>query len=102
MSFRNSEKGGILKEEKQNDDRKKVIEAVVEGKKLEAYAEHRTKEMHCCWACGTIGYKRLAGMTVGHRWICLPCLKQLKEAIESVSELEETIRFQADLKKKLE
>jgi hypothetical protein len=91
-----------LTEEEQKDDRKKVIDAFIEGKKLDAYAEHRTKEMHCCWACGAIAYKRLAGVSVGDRWLCLPCLKQLKEALDSFKDIEEEMRFQAELKKKID
>ena len=58
--------------------------------------------MHCCWACGAIGYKRLTGMPVGDRWLCLTCLRQLKEAIDSIKDIEEEMKFQAELKKKMD
>jgi hypothetical protein len=91
-----------MPEEEQKNDRKKVIDAFIEGKKLDAYAEHRTKEMHTCWACGAIAYKRLSGVVVGARWLCLPCMRQLKEALDSIQDIEDEMKFQAELKKKFD
>ena len=61
------------------EKRKVILESIIEGKKMEAYAEHRTKEMHACWLCNTIAYRKRPVRQVGNRWICIDCLKRLKE-----------------------
>lgn len=86
----------------EGEDRKKVMEAFIEAKKLEAYAEHRTREMRVCHLCGTVAYKRLRGVSVGARWMCIGCLKALKEALDSFAELEEEMRFEAEIRRKME
>ena len=35
-----------------------MLESIVEGKKMEAYVEHCTKDMHVCELCGIVGYKK--------------------------------------------
>ena len=41
-----------------DEKRKMIIESIVEGRKMEAYAEHRTKDMHVCFFCDKILYRR--------------------------------------------
>ena len=84
------------------DKRKMVIDSIVEGRKMEAYAEHRTKEMHACWMCGQICYRKKAVRNIGARWICIDCLKQLKESLDTLSQWEESIALQRDLGKQLD
>ena len=47
--------------ETESQRRKMVIESIVEGRKMEAYAEHRTKEMNTCWMCNSICYRKTPG-----------------------------------------
>ncbi len=65
-----------------------TLESIVEGKKMEAYVEHRTKDMHTCWMCGTIGYKRKAMKHIGTRWICIDCLRHLRKILETIYQWE--------------
>jgi hypothetical protein len=84
------------------DKRKMVIDSIVEGRKMEAYAEHRTKEMHACWMCGSICYRKKAAKNIGSRWICIDCLKQLKESLDTLSQWEESIALQRDISRQLD
>jgi len=84
------------------DRRKMVIDSIVEGRKMEAYAEHRTKEMHSCWMCGAICYRKKAAKNIGTRWICIDCLKQLKESLDTLSQWEEGIALQRDITRQLD
>jgi predicted RNA-binding Zn-ribbon protein involved in translation (DUF1610 family) len=84
------------------DKRKMVIDSIVEGRKMEAYAEHRTKEMHACWMCGAICYRKKAARNIGERWICIDCLKQLKESLDTLSQWEESIALQRDITRQLD
>jgi len=79
-----------------------TLEAIVEGKKMEAYVEHRTKDMHVCWICGTIGYKKKPMKNIGNRWICIDCLKHLKEILDSLDQWEAEIQLEKEMSKKID
>lgn len=88
---------------KEEDEKKKVImETIAEGRKMEAYAEHRTKDMHACWTCGVISYKKKPMKQVGKNWICIDCLRQLKEIFDTFDEWEEELSLERDAKKQLD
>lgn len=88
---------------KEEEEKKKVImETIAEGRKMEAYAEHRTKDMHTCWTCGVISYKKKPMKQVGKNWICIDCLRQLKEIFETLDEWEEELSLERDAKKQLD
>jgi transposase-like protein len=82
--------------------RRMVIESIVEGRKMEAYAEHRTKEMHTCWVCGAICYRKTPGRNVGQRWICIDCLRQLKETLDNLDQWEEELAMQKEARSQLD
>jgi len=88
---------------KGNVNRKKkiLLEGIIEGRKMEAYAEHRTKDMHVCWICNTITYKRKPMKNIGKRWICIDCLRQLKETLDTLQQWEEELSLEKDMKKQL-
>ena len=88
--------------EKEGARRKMVIQSIVEGRKMEAYAEHRTKEMHTCWICGTICYRKTPGRSIGERWICIDCLRQLKETLDHLHQWEEELTLQRDTRSQLD
>ena len=73
--------------------RNDAIESIIEGKKMEAYAEHRTKEMHACTLCGAVGYKKRPMRPVGQKWICIDCLRVLKETLDGLDQWEAEIGF---------
>ncbi len=82
--------------------RKMVIESIVEGRKMEAYAEHRTKEMNICWMCNSICYRKIPGKMVGKRWVCIDCLRQLKETLDTLDQWEEELVMQKDARRQLD
>lgn len=88
---------------KNNVNRKKkiLLEGIIEGRKMEAYAEHRTKDMHVCWICNAITYKRKPMKNIGKRWICIDCLRQLKETLDTLQQWEEELSLEKDMKKQL-
>jgi hypothetical protein len=79
-----------------------TLESIVEGKKLEAYVEHRTREMHACTICGGIGYKKRPMKCVGGRWFCLDCVRQLKELMDTMHKWEAEVRLENELSKKID
>jgi hypothetical protein len=88
--------------EKGEGKRKVLIESIIEGRKMEAYTEHRTKDMHACWICGTICYKRKPVKNIGNRWICIDCLRQLKETLDTLDQWEQELSLEKDMKKQLD
>ncbi|MFQ5883879.1 MAG: hypothetical protein ACE5IO_02125 [Thermoplasmata archaeon] len=75
---------------KEEEEKKKVImETIAEGRKMEAYAEHRTKDMHTCWACGVISYKKKP-------------MKQIGKNFDTLDEWEEELSLERDAKKQLD
>jgi len=84
------------------DRRRMVIESIVEGRKMEAYAEHRTKEMHSCWLCGSICYRKTPVKNIGNKWLCIDCLRQLKETLDTLDQWEEELALQKDARKQLD
>jgi hypothetical protein len=78
------------------------MSSLVEGRKLEAYAEHRTKEMHSCWICETVCYKRRSGRMIGQRFVCVNCLRSLKETLDTLDQWEEELALEAELRKRVD
>lgn len=87
---------------KGENKRKVLLESIIEGRKMEAYAEHRTKDMHVCWVCNTICYKRKPVKNIGSKWICIDCLRQLKETLDTLQQWEEELSLEKDVKKQLD
>lgn len=69
---------------------------------MEAYAEHRTKEMHYCWICGVISYKKTPMKKIGNKWICIDCLRHLKEILDTLDQWEEEISLEKEMKDQLD
>ena len=78
-----------------------MLESIVEGKKMEIYTEHQTSEMHHCFFCEKICYKKTPVKQLGVKWICIDCLRQLKELLDSLSQWEEEITLEEEMKKQL-
>jgi hypothetical protein len=91
-----------VKGKEDTDRRRLVIESIVEGRKMEAYAEHRTKEMHSCWLCGSICYRKVPVKNIGNKWLCIDCLRQLKETLDTLNQWEEELSVQKDARKQLD
>ncbi len=82
--------------------RELTLESLIEGKKLEAYVEHRTRDMHFCALCGAVGYKRRPMKCVGTRWLCMDCLRQLKETLDTMEQWEAEVQLEKDMSKKID
>ena len=85
-----------------DEKRKMIIESIVEGRKMEAYAEHRTKDMHVCFFCDKILYRRAPMKKLGEKWVCIDCLRQLKEMLDTLEQWEQEISLQKEMKKQLD
>ena len=83
------------------DRRKSILKSIVEGRKLDAYAEYRTKDMRTCWICQEICYKKPVKV-IGTKSICIDCLRQLREAIETLEQWEKELTLEEEVKKKLD
>jgi hypothetical protein len=79
-----------------------MLESIIEGKKMEAYVEHRTREMHACALCGTVGYKKQPMKTIGRKWVCIDCLRQLKEALDTMDQWEAEIQLEKEMSNKID
>jgi hypothetical protein len=78
-----------------------MLESMVEGKKMELYTERQTSEMHTCFFCEKICYKKTPAKALGKKWICIDCVRQLKELLDSLSQWEEEITLEEEMKKQL-
>jgi hypothetical protein len=79
-----------------------TLESIVEGKKMEAYVEHRTREMHVCTICGGIGYKKRPMKCIGSRWFCLDCMRQLKDIMDNLEKWDAEVKLENELSKKID
>ena len=82
--------------------RDQTLESIVEGRKLEAYVEHMTKEMNACWICQKVAYKNRRMKNIGGRFICFDCLKQLREAFDSLDKWEAEQLLEREMRKKID
>ena len=83
-------------------ERRKIMDSLLEGRKLEAYAEHRTKEMRACFLCDAICYRRRPGKVLGQRFVCINCLRLLKETLDNLDQWEEELVLESELRKKVD
>ena len=79
-----------------------MLESIIEGKKMEAYVEHCTKDMHVCTLCDTVGYKKQPMRQIGKKWICIDCLRQLKETMETMDQWEAEIQLEKEMSNKID
>lgn len=79
-----------------------MLESIIEGKKMEAYVEHCTKDMHVCILCAAVGYKKQPMRLIGKKWVCIDCLRQLKETLETMDQWEAEIQLQKEMSKKID
>ena len=85
-----------------NKERKKLIlESLLEGQKMDAYVEGRTEEMKVCRVCDTISYRKKPVRSIGSKWICIDCLRSLKELLDTLGQWEEELALKDEMKKQL-
>ena len=81
--------------------KEEMMKNILESLKLDLYVESKIPEMHVCFFCGRIGYKNLPMKKIGNKWICIDCLRELKEALESLDEWEQEISLREEFKKQI-
>ncbi len=79
-----------------------ILKNLIENIKLDVYVESKISEMHVCFICGRIGYKQLPMKKIGNKWICIDCLRELKEALDSLEEWEQEIALRKEFKRQIE
>ena len=79
-----------------------MLESIIEGKKMEAYVEHCTKDMHVCIFCGMVGYKKQPMRLIGKKWLCIDCLRQLKETLDTMDQWEAEIQLEKEMSMKID
>lgn len=85
-----------------NGERDRILESIIDGRKMEAYAEHRTRDMHTCTLCATICYKKRLIRQIGSKWLCIDCLRKLKEALDTLEQWEESAGVRGNLRVQLD
>ncbi len=75
---------------------------MAEGKRFEAYTEQQTAEMRTCRVCDKVFYRRKPMKKIGARWYCIDCLRQLKDALDSLDRWEELSALHARIEENVE
>jgi len=79
-----------------------TLRSIVEGRKMEAYVEARTKDMRVCWLCGTVSYKKTPMKLVGSRWVCIDCFRQVREVIATMDQWEAEVQLEREMSRKID
>jgi hypothetical protein len=78
---------------------KRLLRNLAEGKRFETYVEQQTQEMRVCFLCDKIFYRRKPVKRVGARWVCLDCLRALKETIDTLDQWEQLATLRDEIEK---
>jgi hypothetical protein len=70
-------------------ERRRGLRTLADGKRFEAYVEQQTADMRVCAFCERVFYRKKPMKPVGKRWLCIDCLKSLKESLETLDRWEE-------------
>lgn len=82
--------------------KQKILDSVREAKKMELYVEHRTQEMKVCFLCEKVCYRRTPVTRIGKKYVCIDCIRQLKETLDGLKQWEEELSIGEQMKKQLE
>jgi protein-arginine kinase activator protein McsA len=78
---------------------KRLMRNLAEGKRFETYVEQQTQEMRVCFLCDKIFYRRKPVKRVGARWVCIDCLRALKESIDTLEQWEQLATLRDKIEK---
>ncbi|MGA7924167.1 MAG: hypothetical protein WCA77_09340 [Thermoplasmata archaeon] len=81
---------------------RRMIRTLTDGKRFESYVEQQTTEMRVCGLCDRVFYRRKPMKKIGARWVCIDCVRSLKEAIESLDRWEELTRLNDEIEKNVD
>jgi hypothetical protein len=80
---------------------RRTMPALVEGKRFEAYVERQTDAMRVCAFCEKVYYRKKPMKQVGARWICIDCLRALKETLDGLDRWEELSALHTEMERHL-
>lgn len=78
---------------------KRLLRNLAEGKRFETYVEQQTQEMRVCFLCDRIFYRHKPIKRVGSRWVCIDCLRSLKESLDSLERWEQMSTLREEMEK---
>lgn len=70
-------------------EKKRALRTLAAGKRYEAYVEQQTPEMRVCALCEKVYYRKKPMKQIGARWMCIDCLRGLKESLDTLEQWEE-------------
>ena len=88
-------------ERNREEQKKALLASIMENRKIELYVDHKTKEMHTCMFCGKIFYKK-PGKQIGDKWICIDCLRSLKEILDGLDQWEAEMAIEKEFSARYE
>lgn len=91
-----------MTQENREAKKNELFERMVEGRKMDAYTEGHTSDMHACWVCDTVCYKKKPAKQIGGRWICIDCMRQLKETLDNLTQWEEEVTLGEEAHRQLD
>jgi hypothetical protein len=74
--------------------RRRELKTLAQGKRYEAYVEQQTAEMRLCSFCQRVYYRKKPMKQIGSRWVCIDCLRSLKETLDTLDRWEEMSALQ--------
>lgn len=80
---------------------RRSMSTLAEGKRFEAYVERQSATMRVCAFCEKVFYRKKPMKQVGARWICIDCLRALKETLDGLDRWEEISALHAEMERHL-
>lgn len=80
---------------------RRSMTTLAEGKRFEAYAERQATSMRVCAFCEKVYYRKKPMKQVGTRWICIDCLRALKETLDGLDRWEDITVLHDELERSL-
>jgi hypothetical protein len=78
---------------------KRLLRNLAEGQRFETYVEQQTPKMRVCFLCERISYQRKPVKRIGVRWVCIDCLRALKESLDTLDRWEELSTLRDEIEK---
>lgn len=79
-----------------------MLRRMMRGGELEKIIEDKTKMMKHCSFCGEITYRKKPMKTIGKKWICIDCLRQLKEMLDELDSWEREVHIKEKIEQQLQ
>jgi ribosomal protein L37AE/L43A len=76
-----------------------ALRALEEGRRFESYVEQHTRDMHTCFLCERVAYRKIPVKKIGGKWLCIDCLRELKEGLDSLEHWEHLVSLPSDLER---